>query len=204
MNMRRLHRWFSVVAAVFVLYVAFTGLIMAFDSVWTTTYMATHGLAPPSGGGPPPPALIQMFADDGTVLDADLESMLRTTLTAASKTSPDALPPRVVRLRMFGGMRQGVVVSGDEVAEQLAFDATTGASAGLYETGYPRTPMPFQWGVHETLKRMHRGDFFGLTGRWMDLLTGIAILFLTVSGITMYLQLYRARGKLGRQGVFWK
>lgn len=204
MSMRRLHRWLSIVAAIFVLYVAFTGFIMAFDSVWTTTYMASHGLSPPSGGGGPPPALIQMFADDGTVTDAELESMLRTTLAAASKASLRALPPRVVRLRVLGGMPQGVLVSGDDVAEQLIFDAATGKAAGLYETGYPRTPMPFQWGVHETVKRMHRGDFLGLTGRWMDLLTGFAILFLTVSGIAMYLQLYRARGKTGRRGLFWK
>jgi uncharacterized iron-regulated membrane protein len=101
-------------------------------------------------------------------------------------------------------MPQGVVVTGDAVAEQLIFDAKTGKPAGLYEAGYPRTPMPFQWDVHETVKRMHRGDFLGLTGRWMDLLTGFAILFLTVSGIAMYLQLYRARGKIGRRGLFWK
>jgi hypothetical protein len=202
MNMRRLHRWVSIVAAVFVLYVAFTGFIMALDSVWTTAYMATHGLS--LGGGPPPPALLQMFADDGTVTDSELESTLRTTLAAAGKTSPDALPPRVVRLRVLGGRPQGVVVSGDAVAEQLIFDAKTGNPAGLYETGYPRTPMPFQWDFHETVKRMHRGDYFGLTGRWVDLLTGVAILFLTVSGIVMYLQLYRVRGKIGRRGVFWK
>lgn len=201
--MRRLHRWLSIVAAAFVLYVAVTGLMMAFDSVWTTAYMATHGLMLPGGGGGPPPALVKMFANDGTVADADLAPMLGTTLSAASQGASDARPPRVIRLRTYGGMPQGVVVTGDEVAEQLVFDARTGKPAGLYEAGYPRTPMPFQWGAHETWKRLHRGDFFGLTGRWMDLLTGMAILFLAISGITMYLQLYRARARMGRRGVFW-
>jgi hypothetical protein len=202
--MRRIHRWVSIVAALFVLYVAATGLMMAFDSVWTTAYMASHGLMLPSGGGGPPPALIKMFANDGTVADADLAPMLSTTLAAASKGVTDPSSPRVIRLRTYGGMPQGVVVTGDEEAEQQVFNAKTGQPVGLYEAGYPRTPMPLQWGVHETWKRLHRGDFFGLTGRWMDLLTGLTMLFLTVSGIVMYLQLYRARRRVGRRGPFWK
>jgi len=203
MTIRRLHRWLSIVAAAFVLYVALTGLMMAFDSIWIGRYMATHEVAPPDGGGPPPPALVRLFADDGTVADADLASMLRTTLAAAGKSSSVAAPPRVVRLRVFGGMPQGAIVTGDEVADQIVVNAKSGAPAGMYEPGYPRTPMPFQWGVHETVKRLHRGDYFGLLGRWMDLLTGLAILFLSGSGVTMYLQLCRARGKIGRHGLFW-
>lgn len=204
MIMRRLHRWISVVAAAFVLYVAVTGFVMAFDNVWGSVYMATHGLTLPSGNGGPPPALVKMFADDGVVREAELLPMLRTTLAALSKGDANSDSPRVVRLRNYGGMAQGVVVTGDEVAEQLVFNATTGRSAGLYEAGYPRTPMPFQWGAHETWKRLHRGDYFGLTGRWMDLLSGLAILFLTISGIVMYLQIRRARVRTGRRGVFWK
>jgi uncharacterized iron-regulated membrane protein len=64
--------------------------------------------------------------------------------------------------------------------------------------------MPLQWNVHEVAKRLHRGDYFGLTGRWMDLLTGLAILFLTISGMVMYLQLYRVRRKRGQRQLFWK
>ena len=201
--MRKLHRWISVVAAVFVLYVAVTGAMMAFDSVWTTAYMASHGLMLPGSGGGPPPALVKMFANEGTVAEADLAPMLSTTLVALSKGASDSRPPRVIRLRTYGGMPQGVVVTGDEVAEQRVFNASTGAPAGLYEAGYPRTPMPLQWGVHETWKRLHRGDFFGLAGRWMDLLTGLAILFLVVSGIVMYLQLYGVRTRRGRRSPFW-
>jgi uncharacterized iron-regulated membrane protein len=201
--MRRLHRWISIVAAAFVLYVAVTGFVMAFDNVWGAVSMAAHGLTLPSANGGPPPALLKMFADDGTVSEDNILAMSRTTLAAASKAS-DAPSPRVVRLRTYGGMPQGVVITGDEVARQLVFDARTGQPAGLYEAGYPKTPMPFEWGAHETWKRLHRGDYFGLTGRWMDLLSGLAILFLTISGIVMYLQVRRARVRTGRRGVFWK
>jgi hypothetical protein len=202
MIMRRLHRWLSILAAALVLYVAVTGMIMAFDSVWTTAYMARNGLV--FSGGGPPTALLKMFANDGTVADPELAPMLRTTLAAAGDRVSAALPARVLRLRTYGGMAQGVIVTGDEVAEQLVFNAKTGQPASLYEEGYPKTPMPLQWNVHEVAKRLHRGDYFGLTGRWMDLLTGLAILFLTISGMVMYLQLYRVRRKRGQRQLFWK
>jgi hypothetical protein len=202
--MRRFHRWISVVAAIFILYVATTGLMMAFDNIWGSIYMETHGLMIPGRGNGPPPALVKMFADNGTVSDAELASLLRTTLNAEAHADPSGSPPRVIRLRNYGGMPQGAVVTGGETAQQFVFNATNGESAGLYERGYPLTPMPFQWGAHETWKRMHRGDFFGLTGRWIDLLSGLAILFLTISGINMYLQLYGARSRLSRRGVFWR
>jgi uncharacterized iron-regulated membrane protein len=203
MNMRRLHRWISIVAAVFILLVSVSGMMMAFDSVWTTAYLSRHGLSVQGGNGPPV-ALVKMFADDGVVADADLDAMLATTLKAAQGGDPSTPSPRVIRLRTYGGMPQGVVITGEDTAQQRVFNARTGEVASLYEPGYPRTPMPLQWDVHETWKRVHRGDYFGLTGRWMDLLTGCAILFLAVSGIVMYLQLRRVRVKRGQRAVFWK
>jgi PepSY-associated TM region len=204
MMMRRLHRWLSIIAAAFILFVSVSGMIMAIDSIWTTSYMASHGLSAPGPGGTPPAGLLTMFADDGIVADGELKPMLDTTLNAVHSGNASALPVRVIRLRTYGGMPQGVVISGDAVAEQQVFNARTGSVARLYEPGYPKTPMPLQWHVHETWKRLHRGDFFGLTGRWMDLLTGLSILFLSLSGIFMYLQLRAVRVGRGRREVFWK
>lgn len=204
MNMRRLHRWVSVIAAVFVLYVATTGLMMAFDNIWGSIYMRAHGLMIPGRANGPPPALVKMFADSGTVPDQQLPALLNVTLKAVQRGSFQQGLPRVIRLRNYGGMPQGAVVTGGETAQQVVFNGESGEEVGLYEPGYPRTPMPFQWGAHETWKRMHRGDVFGLTGRWIDLASGLAILFLTVSGMTMYLQLHKSRRRLNRRSVFWR
>lgn len=178
--------------------------MMAFDNIWGSIYMSTHGLTIPGRSGGPPPALVKLFADNGTVPDQQLSLLLSTTLAAANRASPHEGPPRVIRLRNYGGMPQGAVVTGGETAQQLVFNGQSGEAVGLYEPGYPRTPMPFQWGAHETWKRMHRGDIFGLTGRWIDLASGLAILFLTISGITMYLQIHRSRRKHNRRGAFWR
>jgi hypothetical protein len=202
---RRLHRWLSIAAAVLVLYVAVTGLMMAVDNVYGSVYLAVHGQSFPAGVSGPPAGLEELLAAGrGSVADADMPSMLRATLAAARKSDSSAPPPRVIRLRNYAGMRQGVIVTGDEPARQLVFDTGSGRQAGLYESGYPKTPFPFQWGTHETWKRLHRGDVFGLTGRWIDLLSGLAILFLAVSGSMMYLQVYRARKRTGRRSLFWR
>jgi uncharacterized iron-regulated membrane protein len=200
--MRRLHRWVSIVSAVFISYVAVTGFVMVFDNIWGSIYMATHGMSLGEGG--PSVTLMKIFADDGTVSDGRLSAMLQTTLQAARDSEHEAPMPRVIRLRTYGGMAQGVVVTGGQEAEQLVFNANTGHGVSSYEPGYPLTPMPFQWNAHETWKKLHRGDYFGMSGRVMDLLSGLALLFLTISGITMYLQLYRARRKANRSGLFWK
>lgn len=202
---RRLHRWLSIAASVLVLYVAVTGLMMAIDNVYGSVYLALHGQSFPAGVSGPPAGLEELLAAGrGPVVDADLHSMLRTTLAATHKSDPSAPPPRVIRLRSYAGKPQGVIVTGDEPAQQLVFDTDSGRRAGLYEPGYPKTPFPFQWGAHEMWKQLHRGDIFGLTGRWIDLASGLAILFLAVSGTTMYLQVYRARRRTGRRRLFWR
>jgi hypothetical protein len=204
LNMRRLHRWFSVAASVFILYVAVTGVMMAIDNVYGSVYLSIHGISFPKDSQGPPPGLDELFsAGKGSVADADLAPMLSVTLAAARQLAPTAPPPRVIRLRSYAGIPQGVIVTGDASAVQLVFNTRTGKRAGLYEPGYPKTPFPFQWGAHELWKQMHRGDIFGLPGRWIDLLSGLGILFLSISGIVMYLQMHSARARIGRRGVFW-
>lgn len=58
--------------------------------------------------------------------------------------------------------------------------------------------------LHNLLKELHTGSIIGLSGQWLDLLTGIAFVVLTVTGIVMYFSLLRQRRKIGRRGLFWK
>ena len=56
---------------------------------------------------------------------------------------------------------------------------------------------------------LHSGEQFGLTGQIVSLVTGLALLFFALSGLWMYIELYR--GRLMRSGngatggrFFWK
>ena len=129
--------------------------------------------------------------------------MLHTTLASIARLAPGA-PIKIIRLRYFAGMPQGVVVyGGPDDTRQMAIDTATGGVALLSGPGYPPTGQPYGWQTDQILKRIHRGDFFGMTGRWFSLLTGLSLLFLSVSGAVMYLDMWRRRRKAGRSGLFW-
>ncbi len=113
--------------------------------------------------------------------EAQLPAMLRTTLAAYEAADANE-PVKVVRLRYFAGMPQGVIVYGEQDTRQLAFNTETGETASLSGPGYPRTGQTFGWQGDQILKGFHRGDFIGMPGRWLSLITGLALLFLSISG----------------------
>jgi uncharacterized iron-regulated membrane protein len=101
-------------------------------------------------------------------------------------------------------MAQGVIITGGNDTRQVIFDASTGRRASMTEPGYPYTGFPFGWEEHEFMKKIHRGDALGIPGRMLDVFAGSSLVFLSVSGLCMYLDLRRRRRRAGRSGIFWK
>ncbi len=189
---RTLHRGISIVAALFLSVVMLSGTWLAVESLYFGYYITSHKQVPGAAR-----------VDSSSPLpDASVPAMLRTTLGTYQAHMPNT-PARVIRLRLFGGMPQGVIVTGEEEARQLVFNAATGRRASETEPGYPVTGFPFGWQAHQVAKSVHRGDFFGLSGRFMDLFSGLAMIYLSISGIAMYYELWRKRRKAGRSGLVW-
>jgi uncharacterized iron-regulated membrane protein len=176
------HRLIAVTASIFVVVVVFSGTIEAINSGGTATFRIIHnGLRP------------GLTADASSPLtDAELNPMLHSTLTAYRAASPSA-PIKVLRLRYFAGMPQGIVVRGGEDVHQFSFNTATGDRAKYQGPGYPETGMFFGWDWDQIFKKIHRGDAIGLTGRWMSLLTGLSVLFLSISGAVMYFDPWKKR-----------
>lgn len=128
--------------------------------------------------------------------------MLQTTVQSYAAAMP-GVPARVVRLRYYGGMSQGVVISGGEIAEQLVFNAVTGKRASMTEPGYPPTGYPFGWNAQQTMKSIHRGDYFGVSGRCMSLFAALSLIYLSVSGVVLYWKMWSRRRQQGRPALFW-
>lgn len=188
---RTLHRWQALCAAAFILVVALSGEFLAIDSLWLGLYIAHHG--PPPGDRMLPTS----------VPTAELPSMLRTTLASYESETP-SLPLKVVRLRTYGGMPQGVVIAGQgDDTQQMVFNAVTGRRVGETEPGYPSTGFMLGWEAHQIGKAIHRGSIIGLTGRWMDLFAGLSIVFLSASGAVMYVELWSRRRRAGRRALVW-
>ena len=189
---RSLHRGVAGAASLFLLVVVLTGAICAFGDLAVSWYRVSHHGTRPG-----------MTADVSSPLsDAELPGMLHTTLAAYHAAMP-ATPIKVVRLRYFAGMPQGVIVTGGPETLQRAYNAATGAVAPLSGPGYPVTGQPFGWQADQMIKGIHRGDAFGMTGRWLSLMTGLSLLFLCVSGAATYVQLWNQRRRAGRPGLFW-
>jgi hypothetical protein len=128
--------------------------------------------------------------------------MLSTTLRSFNAAMPHT-PMRVLRLRVYGGMPQGVIVTGNGEAVQVVINAHTGRRASQTEPGYPEVGFPFGWQAHQIAKQIHRGDYIGLSGRWMDLLAGLSMVFLSISAAVMYFNMWSKRRQSGRTALIW-
>lgn len=192
--MRSLHRWISIVAAVFLIVVAITGMLLAMDEI----SLRLSGRLPKALGGAAPdaPALVASLHQE------DLPRLLANTYQGARRIAPDA-KFNSVWLRVAGDLTEGIVTIGGPNPRQLTFNAVTGERLLPDSPSLPPTGYVERWDIHQIVKRIHRGDYFGFTGRWMDVACGIALLILASSAIVMYFDMMARRRKLGRSGWFW-
>ena len=50
---------------------------------------------------------------------------------------------------------------------------------------------------------LHSGNYFGPFGKVISVLMGAVLLFFSISGMWMYIDMFRKRKKIGRSGLFW-
>ena len=192
---RTLHRWASVISIIVLVSLSITGTLLAINSVG----MAMHQWLHPRHGAPN--ALEGDFSSP--LQDAELSAMTAATLAAFHQAHPGT-GIKVLRLRYFSGFPQGIVVAADPDTTQLVYNTSTGAPMGLTEKGYPDPGMPFGWEWNQRLKRIHRGDVFGMGGRWLVTLSALAVAYLAISGIVLYYQAWVRRYRSGRPALLWR
>lgn len=190
---RALHRTISLFAALWLVVVTLSGGWLAIESLGLAINMKMH-----------PAKFTNPAAQPVPVAEGELHGMLAATLAAMTRDAPGE-PVKVLRLRHFGPYAQGVVVTAAEPeSRQLVYNTATGQTMSETEPGYPPVPFPFGWQAHQTAKSIHRGDWFGITGRYMDLIAGLAMAYLSASGIVMYWTIWRKRADGGRRALLWK
>lgn len=182
---RSLHRSVSVAAAVLLVLVAASGTWLGFESSWAT--FNRH--RPP--------------AETLAITPPQAERIVATTLRSFRADEPTT-PIRVLRARIWYGQPEGAVVTATTPTRQRVYSAGTGAEQSLNSPLYPANPFPFGLTVHEWVKHFHSGELLGLPARVLDLLAGLSLVFLSISGLWMYVGLWRKRAQGGRRGLFWK
>lgn len=186
---RGLHRSVSLLAALFLVCIAASGTWIGFESSYNAL-------------GRSKPAVL---VTPGAVRldEAEVPALTATTVKALARLHP-GIPIKVLRIRNFGQMAQGVAITGGGSIEQVVVDARTGASASLTEPSYPRSGFPLGVQVHENVKHFHSGEMFGLPGQAMSLFAGLSLLFLSLSGVVMYADMWLSRRRSGRPALIWR
>ena len=195
-NWRATHRAMSVLAALFLICMAASGTWIGFESSYNALGRPNFGPLPP---GAAPPGM----QSTAPIAVGELLPMTTITLSAMERLH-SGTPIKALRLRSYGQMKQGVVITGGATTGQWVFDAHNGQPASLTEPSYPKSGFPLGVQVHENVKHFHSGEMFGLPGQAMNLFAGLSLLFLSISGIVMYLDMWLKRHKSGRLGLIWK
>lgn len=251
--MRKLHRWVSTFAVVFLAWVSLTGVALGIDAMW------------PPGGldrsvAPAPPA------ETGWVNDIQFRLKLHNLLQDLHRGSIVGIPGQLidvltgfcfvflsisgvviyvelVKRRRKNGRRAlvwGRTLSmrsthrwiGSMLSLLLMYLFVTGTATGIAQLLDPESARPIpppgemmmppgtgspterprpprgqppngDLPLSAFLQDLHSGHTFGRLGEWAMLLTGIATVFLTLSGMWLYVTMLRQRRRNDRAGYFW-
>lgn len=175
---RRWHRWVALPAALFLMFVSTTGLLLHLEVSRT----AAMGAA-----GAPPPGLPATNLPNGHAVAAMMERVIDE-----AKQEPDFTVVSV-SLSLTPGLVVATAADGiGPEARRIEIDASTGERIVA-------RPDPME--RHFFLQDIHAGYRFGWIGRLVSILCGISLLVLAVTGLQIWYDVFRRRKK---RNLFWK
>jgi len=178
---RKWHRWIGFPAALFLLWAASTGVLVAFTEFFgeeEALREATRDLISPVTLSSPSSAWSEPIA--------------RAFATAATRTN--GAPVDKIEAQFKGQQPTVTLFTGKPTGgedKKLVFDARTGLL--LSEETYADKPF---------LYRLHSGEAFGDGGLVVAMMWGLTLLVLTITGLIIYLKM-RKPGAVGMRKVFW-
>jgi len=178
---RRWHRWIGFPAAVFLLFAAITGFLVAFTEFFGEAEAlreATRDLTSPVSTSSPASAWSDPIAKAMAASEQRAPGAPIDRITTQFKGDP---PTVTVYLGKPGGGEDKLFV----------FDARTGTL--IKEDAYADKPL---------LNRVHSGEWFGDGGLVFAMVWAIALATLTISGLVIYWTM-RRKNPVGLQKVFW-
>lgn len=178
--MRKWHRWVSLPAALFLLSVAVTGVILQFQQFFGADEAQREKLAAQTSAY----SLDTPGADIAARIDrarAAVQAKLGNGKLDAVEIQLKGEHPTVT-FHVVGASARKVVVNAD---------------TGTIEKDEPDVRESF-------ILRLHTGEVFGDGGVVLGMVWGTALVVLTLTGIYLYWQMYRARAKVkGWKHIFW-
>lgn len=177
---RTLHRWAALLFAPLMLLIAATGVMLQ-GELWLT------GRTPPGHPAPADPR------QDAPAADA-LQQDAQTALAEVNRRYPGA-----------GIRRMDARKVGERLVVSFELERADSRKAQVDVVDRRIVPAePKRRDFHYLLLDIHAGFAAGQVGRIVSLLCGLALLWLTATGASVYLNLFRRRHKAGRKNPFWK
>lgn len=177
--LRKLHRWTSIPLILFLLLVLGTGVVLQFEELGK--------IGGPDGGAP---SSIGATSPSNEAIAAQLAD----ALAKAQKAQPDFKPNRIE-----------LTIAENQQATRFAVQPRGGPFVEVdHINGKVKAEMKPEMPLHVILIRLHTGSIGGVVGVWIMLLSSLVLMFLAVSGIWLYWQMWRNRVKMGRSSLFWK
>lgn len=179
---RRWHRWVGFPAALFLLFAASTGFLLAF----TEFFGADEALREATRDRVSPVTLASPLA---SVIDP-----LAQAITSAKAISANA-PVDKIHLQFKGDTPTVTIFTGKLGGgedRKLVFDARTGAL--ITNEGYADKPL---------LNRLHSGEALGDGGLVVAMFWALSLIMLTISGLIVYYTMRGKRALTGINKIFW-
>ena len=180
--MRQYHRWVSVLAAVFLLVVSATGVILQVQKLGGNDADA-------------PEQDDKNRVEDGltTAMPSPVyAALIARTLETARARAPNSPITSVSLKGEAGGIHGEVILPGDP-PRQLTIEARSGRLIG--DVRHEKDSL---------ILRIHSGAILGEPGVVLGVLWGSALVILSITGGWVYLAMYRRRLKAsGKGGLFW-
>lgn len=173
--LRRLHRWVAVPAAIFLISISFTGVVLQLQKLTGEDEKETLSKQPPS-----------------YQIDSSLESLGSKLAVAQANTKAKIGPAMLNSVELHLKNKPTFIfhaLSGNEKKK-----ITVNADTGFVEK--------IEKDEESFIMRLHSGEIFGDPGVVLNALWGLAWLFLTITGLIIYWQM-RKKGRQGFGKVFW-
>lgn len=187
--MRKIHRWFGFASALFMLFIGITGLVLQVE-LWIA------GKAPPGRTIGDPPVYNQLPPSNDTAI-----GLLSEGMDTIREEFPNAEVGRVT-VDLKSGR---VSFTGYNMDDQRATNVNGKTGQYLAPKPTPDFGLEYIWtrDWHYIMQDLHAGYYFGLIGRIISCLLAISLITLSITGLQVYLDMYKRRKKQGRKGLFW-
>lgn len=178
MLMRRYHRWFSFPLILFVLAVTITGVYL--QAVEIIAEASKPEAMPAQRTAPGDPA--------------EIAAALEKALTFTEQAQP-GFPVQKIELSWRGEVAQAVVSTNQRIGPSVTVDLAS--NEATYVAKPPRT-------LRTIFILLHSGKYYGLAGLALIMLAGISLMVLSVTGLWVYVEMWRRRRKADKHGFFWR